>query len=172
METGFLSRDLSIVILAVGAATFLCTRLKQPLLLGFIVAGMLIDPVFKMINDHGVIIELGELGILFMMFFVGMEFNLAKLRKVLTPSLSAIILQAATMCSVGIVGAKSMEMPAIVGLFLGGMLSISSTIVFIETVSARGDLNKKYAHLATGILILEDLLAILMLVFLCRRGQQ
>ncbi len=166
METGFLSRDLSIVILAVGAATFVCTRLKQPLLLGFIVAGILIDPVFKMINDHSVIIELGELGILFMMFFVGMEFNLAKLRKVLTPSLCAIILQTATMCSVGMAGAKMMGMPAIVGLFLGGMLSISSTIVFIETVSARGDLNKKYAHLATGILILEDLLAILMLVFL------
>lgn len=106
METGFLSRDLSIVILAVGAATFVCTRLKQPLLLGFIVAGILIDPVFKMINDHSVIIELGELGILFMMFFVGMEFNLAKLRKVLTPSLCAIILQTATMCSVGMAGAK------------------------------------------------------------------
>ncbi|MFR6032462.1 MAG: hypothetical protein ACLUKN_04355 [Bacilli bacterium] len=55
METGFLSR-ISIVILASGSHSY--TRLKRPLLLGFIVAGILIDPVFKMINDHSVIISL------------------------------------------------------------------------------------------------------------------
>ena len=166
METGFLSRDLSIVILAVGAATFVCTRLKQPLLLGFIVAGILIDPVFKMINDHSVIIELGELGILFMMFFVGMEFNLERLKKVFVPSFLGITFQIVSMGILGMASAGLMGLSKIDGIFLGGVLAMSSTIVIVEIFAQRRDLSKLYAQIAIGILIIEDIFAVFLLVVL------
>lgn len=165
-ETGYLSRDLAVILAFAGAAALVFSKLRLPFLIGYIAVGILISPILGIISDSRTIAELGELGILFMMFFVGLEFNLNRLKKVIVPAFFAIACQTAVMMAVGVAAAGHMGMDFIAGLFLGGLLSVSSTIVLVEIFEQKGHLNRPYAQLATGVLILEDLLAIIMLVVL------
>lgn len=79
-------QDITVTVVAATVAMRIFSMLKLPLLLGFIVAGILLSPVFGLIQNADTIVELGELGVMFMRFFVGMEFNMERLKKVFAPS--------------------------------------------------------------------------------------
>ena len=81
-----LLKDLAIIVVSATVSMRIFSMLKLPLLLGFIIVGILLAPVSGLISSAGDIAELGELGVMFMMFFVGMEFNLERLKKVFAPS--------------------------------------------------------------------------------------
>ena len=158
--------DLAVIIVAATISMKVSSVFKIPQLLGFIVVGILLSPVLGLIKSGGSISQLGELGVMFMMFFVGMEFNIEKLKKVFAPSILGIGSQIVAMGALGLFAARCMHMTVVDGIFLGGVLAMSSTIVIVEIFSRRGDLSKLYAQIAIGILIIEDIFAVFLLVVL------
>lgn len=169
MEEGTLIRDFAILIGSAGAFGILFHLLRLPLLLGYIVSGLVIGPHFffsSYIQNYDTLKQFGELGVIFLMFYVGLEFNLVKLRKAIGPSFIAVALQAMFMIFVGINVAKFLGWSGLNGIFLGSLLSFSSTMVTIPLLRDLKLLNSYPAQLSMGILILEDMAAILVLIVL------
>jgi Kef-type K+ transport systems, membrane components len=158
--------QLAIILISAGIFTVISKALKQPLILGYIVAGFIVGPhlgLFPQFSPESVH-EWSELGIIFLLFGLGLEFNFKKLLNVG----SAAMISAVTICigmfltgsALGsILGWSSME-----SIFLGGMMSMSSTTIIIKAYDDLGIKNKPYATLVFGLLVVEDLLAVLMMV--------
>ncbi len=164
-----LLKDLAIILFSCGIFAIICHYLKLPLLLGYIVAGYIVGPNFNLaptINDATTIHHLSELGVIFLMFFIGLEFDLFKLKKIFLPSIAALILQTTGMIFIGIMIAPLFHWSGLSGLFLGALLSMGSTMVTIPILNEQGALKTEYAQCAIGRLIMEDMLAILLLVIL------
>lgn len=166
-------RDLAIVIVTAASAAVFFRVLRLPALMGYLLAGMLIGPhLFEqsLIADQYTIEQMSELGVIFLMFYIGMEFELNLLKRVLAPSLMAVVLQTVLMLLIGLMSAPILGWGRIEGLFLGALLAISSSMVTIQVFRDRGVMNHPHAQLAMGILILEDILAIALLVILTGVG--
>ena len=104
-STELFLKDLAIIVVAATVSMRVFSMLKLPLLLGFIIVGIVVSPLTGLISSSENIAALGELGVMFMMFFVGMEFNLERLKKVFAPSLLGISFQIAAMGVLGMVSA-------------------------------------------------------------------
>lgn len=157
------------VMIVAGMVTLLFHRLKQPVVLGYILAGFIIGPhtpPFPLIHDEATIETLAELGIIFLMFSLGLEFNLRKLTQVGAPAFLAALLEIVLLFWVGFeiggfFGWKTMDR-----IFLGAMLSMSSTTVIIKVLSEMGKMKERFSQLIFGILIIEDILGIAMIALL------
>lgn len=168
MEISLL-KDLAILLFACGMFAIIFRYLKLPLLLGYIIAGFIVGPNFHLaptINDATTINHLSELGVIFLMFFIGLEFDLFKLKKIFMPSIIALILQTTGMVFIGVMIAPLFHWSGLSGLFLGALLSMGSTMVAVPILKEQGTLRTDYAQCAIGRLIMEDMLAILLLVIL------
>ncbi|MDR0595791.1 MAG: cation:proton antiporter [Puniceicoccales bacterium] len=164
-----LLRDLAIVLFACGIFAIIFHYLRLPLLLGYIVAGFLVGPNFHLIPsvyDTNIINHLSELGVIFLMFFIGLEFDLLKLKKLFIPSLTALVSQTVGMILIGIMVAPMFHWSGLNGLFLGALLSMGSTMITIPILKEQNALRTDFAQCAIGRLIMEDMLAILMIVIL------
>ena len=166
-EVSFL-QDLAVVMIAAGIVTVLFQRLKQPVVLGYIVAGILIGPyLFKLVSGEDAIKSLAELGMVFLMFSLGLEFNLRKLRRVAATALVAAPLAILLMVFVGYqVGQLMGWESSVSSLFLGAILSIASTSVIVKVLREMKRDREPFAELIYGILIVEDLLGVVMIVLL------
>src|SRR5882672_3154735 len=167
-EIAFL-QDLAVVMIVAGFVTIVCHRLKQPVVLGYIVAGVIIGPhtpPFPLIKDEESIKTLAELGVVFLMFSLGLEFSLRKLRKVGFAALIAAALEILLMVWVGYEIGRAFGWKAMDCIFLGAMLSISSTTIIVKALGELGRTKEKFAELIFGILIVEDILAIVMIALL------
>jgi len=169
MESLHLLYDLGWLMVAASVASIVLRRLHQPAILGYLLAGLLlggnllpVSPLHETENIHA----LSELGVLFLMFYIGLEFDLGKLRPVVGASIMALVLQTALMGLTGIAVARILGWTTVEGFFLGGILSISSSMVTFKLIEERGELGRSYAQYAAGVLILEDILAIILLVVL------
>jgi len=168
-HTPVLINDLAVVLICAAGVTLLFRRLKLPVFLGYLVAGFLVGPNLlpqSPVRDLETIQALSELGVVFLMFSLGLEFDLRRLRQVLGPALLAIILQTAVMLFIGSQAAPLMGWNVVQGLFLGSLLAISSSMVTVAILRELGRWEKPHAQLAVGVLILEDILAIALLVIL------
>ena len=160
--------QLAIILIAAGVMTIISKALKQPLILGYIVAGFLVGPhlgIFPQFSPESVH-EWSEIGIIFLLFSLGLEFSFKKLLKV---GSSAIILAGcifAGMFFLGITMGRTMSWSMMESIFLGGMLSMSSTTIIIKTYDDMKLKDRPYAPLVFGTLVIEDLLAILLMVLL------
>ena len=166
MEHYQILKDLAVIAVSAALAMRVFNILRLPLLLGFILTGIFIHPVLGLIEDKEIIGQLGELGVAFMMFYIGLEFNLERLKNVFLPSLLAVVFQILAMAALGIYAVSKIQLGGLNGIFLGGILAMNSTVVIVEIFTRRKDLDKYYAQVATGILIFEDLFAIFLLVAL------
>ena len=165
-EVSFL-QDLAVVMIAAGIVTVLFQRLKQPVVLGYIVAGILIGPhLLKLINGQDAIKSLAELGMVFLMFSLGMEFNLRKLRRVAATALVAAPLAILLMVFAGYQVGQLMGWTTVSSLFLGAIISIASTSVIVKVLREIKRDREPFAELIFGILIVEDLLGVVMIVLL------
>lgn len=156
-------------MLSAGMATILCHLLKQPIILGYIIAGIIIGPhtpPFSFITDITTIQTLAELGVIFLMFSLGMEFDLHKLKKVGMVSLIAAIFEIVLMIGIGYKVGISFGWSQMDSIFLGGILSISSTTIIVKALNELDIKNEYFAQLIFGILIIEDIFAILILALL------
>ena len=161
--------DLAVMLLTAGLITILFKRIHQPLILGYILAGFLIGPYFPLFfygRRYGFYRPLSEIGVIILMFHIGLEFNLHKLAELGgTAVISAIVKMAGVMVS-GYGLRILMGFSSASSLFLGGMLSISSTAVIQKSFEELGIKNEKYAQLVMGTLVIEDIVGIFMMVVL------
>src|SRR5690348_13617871 len=155
--------DLAIIMLAAGVVTVVFHLLRQPVVLGYIVAGVLIGPhtpPYSLVTDEETIRTLAELGIVFLLFSLGLEFSLRHLRQVGATALVSALAGIVTMLSLGYAIGRAFDWSVMDAVFLGAMLSISSTTI---TIKALEDLKLKKQHFAQvvfAVLIVEDVLAI------------
>jgi CPA2 family monovalent cation:H+ antiporter-2 len=161
-------QDLAIVMIAAGLVTVLCHRFKQPVVLGYILAGVIIGPYtpITFIRDDANIQTLSELGVIFLMFNLGLEFSLRKLRQVGATALIAATLEILVMMGVGYGIGRGFGWSPMDSLFLGAIISISSTTIIMKALDELGMRGERFAGLVFGILIVEDILGIVLIAML------
>ncbi len=161
--------DLAMVMLTAGLVTIIFHRLKQPVVLGYILAGVLIGPHTPWlpgIDNEQTIHTLSQLGIIFLLFSLGLEFSLRKLHDVGATAFIAASLAILMMAMAGYSLGQAFGWRPMDSVFLGAILSISSTTIIIKALSELGLKKEKFAELIFGILIVEDILAIIMIALL------
>lgn len=156
-------QDLAVIMLVAGVVTILFHRFKQPVVLGYIVAGFLIGPhtpPFGLIHDEDTIKTLAELGVIFLMFCLGLEFSLRKLFKVGATAFIAAFLEIVLMIWIGFEIGRWFGWNTMDSLFLGAILAISSTTIIVKALNDLKMKNERFAQLIFGVLIVEDILGI------------
>lgn len=162
-------QDLAVVMIVAGLVTVVFHRFKQPVVLGYILAGVIIGPhtpPYALIHDEAAIKTLSDLGVILLMFSLGLEFSLRKLTRVGVPALIAALLEILVLFWVGYEIGRFFAWPLLDCVFLGAMLSMSSTTVIIKVLSELGKMKERFAQLIFGILIIEDILGIAMIALL------
>ncbi len=156
-------QDLAVIMLVAGVVTILFHRLKQPVVLGYIVAGFIIGPhtpPFGLIHDEDTIKTLAELGVIFLMFCLGLEFSLRKLFKVGATAFIAAFLEIVLMIWIGYEIGRWFDWSTMDSLFLGAILAISSTTIIVKALNDLKMKDQRFAQLIFGVLIVEDILGI------------
>lgn len=167
-EATFL-RDLAVVLLAAGLVALLFRRLKLPAVLGYIAAGLLLGPhtpPFMLVSDPETIETLAKLGVVVMMYALGLEFDLARLKRVGGTALSAAGVEILVMLFAGFLTGRAFGWGMMDSLFLGAIVSISSTTIIVKTFGELGLSKERFAELVFGVLLVEDIVAILLLALL------
>ena len=166
-EIGFI-RDLAIVMIVAGATTILFHRLRQPVLLGYILAGVLIGPHTPgvLIADPRTIDDISNLGVVLLMFTLGLEFSIRKLREVGLGILVVAVAEVGVMLWVGYGLGEAFGWHGTDALFLGGIMALSSTMVATRTLAEGGLRDRPFARLVIGLLVAEDMLTIVLLTML------
>ena len=162
-------QDLAIVMIVAGLVTVVFHRLKQPVVLGYILAGVIIGPhtpPLPLIANEGTIQTLSELGIIFLMFSLGLEFSLRKLKDVGATAFIGATMAILVMLCAGYSLGQAFGWSSIDSIFLGAILSISSTTIVVKALAELGLTKKPFAQLIFGVLIVEDILAIVMIALL------
>ncbi len=161
--------DLALILVLAGAVTIVFKKLKQPLVLGYIVAGFLASPYMPYtpsVADEETIKTWSELGVIFLMFSLGLEFSFKRILRNGVNSILNTVLIMAGMMAVGCAVGKLLDFNPVNCLFLGGMLCISSTTIIYKAYADMGLGNKRFAGRVIAILVLEDILAIVLMAFL------
>ncbi|MBA2654122.1 MAG: cation:proton antiporter [Gammaproteobacteria bacterium] len=162
-------QDLAVIMLIAAIITVIFHRFNQPVVLGYILAGVIIGPYtppFMFIHDEKIIKILAELGVIFLMFSLGLEFNLHKLRKVGLVAFIAAFSEIMLMILVGYGIGRLFNWSPTNSLFLGAILAISSTTIIVKALEELGMKQEEFANLIFGILIIEDIFAITILALL------
>lgn len=165
MPTGIL--ELAIVVLIATFLGIIAKFLKQPLILGFILAGTLITYFgFFNLNNQEILRTLSDLGIMFLLFLVGLEIDFKSLKLIGGASSLIGLFQIILTAGFGFLTSYFLKFTIIESIYIGAALSFSSTIIVIKLLSEKKDNNSLYGKITTGILLFQDLVAVLILVFL------
>ncbi len=169
MEIEGLIQDLAFILLLGAVVTVLFKWIKQPVVLGYIVAGFLASPHFEYlpsVTTEANIDFWAEIGIIVLLFSLGLEFSFKKLVNTGASAVVTALIIVAGMMGAGFALGKIMAFSTINSLFLGGMLSMSSTTIIIKAFTDLGLRQKKFASMVLAVLIVEDLFAVVMMVVL------
>lgn len=161
--------DLALILICAGAMTLLFKKLKQPLVLGYIVAGFLASPHFVLIPsviDVGNIKTWADIGVIFLLFALGLDFSFKKILKVGGPAIIAALTIIFGMVFMGILVGSAFGWKHMDSIFLGGMIAMSSTTIIYKAFEDLGLLKKQFTSLVLSVLILEDVLAVVLMVML------
>lgn len=161
--------DLAVMLGIASVITLFFQRIGQPVVLGYLVAGVIIGPYTPpqlLVNDVPNIKILSELGVIFLLFSLGLEFTFHKLTRIGFSATVTGILEVVLMTAIGFGTGRMMGWSFNNSLFLGASLAISSTTIIIKAIEELGLMKKRFAELMFGVLIAEDLLAILLLAML------
>ena len=153
-------------VLALGFG-FLAARVRLPPLVGYLVAGIAIGPFTPgFVADAGLASQLAEIGVILLMFGVGLHFSISTLMRVRTIALPGAVAQIAVATVIGVALARWWGWSLTSGLVFGLALSVASTVVLLRALEQRNELDTENGHIAVGWLIVEDLAMVLALVFL------
>ena len=167
MHIAPLIRDLAIILATAAVVTLIFKKIRQPVVLGYLVAGMLVGPhtpPFPLVSDLPNIQTWAELGVIFLMFSLGLEFTFRKLTHVGKAASVTALVEVIGMFAVGFYTGKLFGWGNTDSVFLGGICSISSTTIILKAFEAQNLKARGFAQLVLGVLIVEDLAAILLLV--------
>ncbi len=161
--------DLALILISAGFMTLLFKKLKQPLVLGYVVAGFLASPHLSFtpsVVDAANIQTWADIGVIFLLFALGLEFSFKKIVKVGGSAIIAACTIIFSMILVGVSVGSSFGWQRMDCLFLGGMIAMSSTTIIYKAFDDLGLLKKQFTGLVLSVLILEDILAIVLMVIL------
>ncbi len=164
-----LIRDLALVLTAGAVTTLIFRKIKQPLVLGYIIAGFLVGPHFHLLPtvvDNYNIEILAEIGVIFLLFSLGLEFSFKKLMRVGGAASITAFVEIAVVTTGGFYAGRWLGWSAMDSLFLGGMLASSSTTIIIRAFDELGVKTKQYASIVFGVLVVEDIVVIILMVLL------
>ncbi len=168
-EIPFLVKDLALILMVAGIVTLLFKRLKQPLVLGYIVAGFLVSPHMPYtmsVIDESAIKTWADIGVIFTLFSLGLDFSFKKIVKMGASPIIACVVIVFSMMMLGISVGHGFGWQRMDCIFLGGMLAMSSTTIIYKAFDDMGIRQQKFASMVMSVLILEDILAIVMMVML------
>lgn len=168
-EEANLVKDLALILISAGIFTIISKALKQPLILGYIVAGFLVGPhmgLFPTVTSTTTVDQWSEIGIIFLLFALGLEFSFKKLLKVGSSALITAMTQCLGMFILGFLVGEAIGWSNMESIFLGGMLSMSSTTIIIKAYDDLGYKDRPFAPLVFGALVFEDLIAVVLMVLL------
>ncbi|GAB3915632.1 cation:proton antiporter domain-containing protein [Larkinella terrae] len=161
--------DLAIILGTAAVTTLLFKWLKQPLVLGYILAGVLVGPkfsVFPTISDPETIRIWADIGVIVLLFNLGLEFNIKKLVKVGGTASMTGAFEITAMVLLGYLTGRALGWSTMDSIFLGGIVSISSTTIIIRAFDELGIKTQQFAGIVFGVLVIEDIVAVLLLVLL------
>ncbi len=161
--------DLGLILMTAGVAVLIFKKLKQPLVLGYLIAGFLAGnqfDFFPSVKDIKSVEVWAEIGVIFLLFSLGLEFSFKKLMKVGGTASVTAITQIVSMVFIGFCVGHWMGWRTMDSIFLGVILSISSTTIILRAFDELGVKGRKFAGIVFGALIVEDIVAILMMVLL------
>jgi monovalent cation:H+ antiporter-2, CPA2 family len=164
-----LIRDLALILSVAALVTLIFKKLKQPVVLGYIIAGLLVSPNFKLFPTVFAIESIktwADIGVIFLLFGLGLEFSFKKLIKVGGVAAITAFTEVTLTLLLGFGVGKLMGWKSMDCLFLGGILAIASTTIIIRAFDELGVKNHKFAGIVTGVLVIEDLVAVLLMVLL------
>lgn len=165
----FLVKDLALILMVAGIVTIIFKKLKQPLVLGYIVAGFLVSPHMPYtmsVMDETDIKTWADIGVIFTLFSLGLDFSFKKIVKMGASPIIATIVIVFSMMMLGISIGHGFGWSKMDCIFLGGMLAMSSTTIIYKAFDDMGLRQQKFAGMVMSVLILEDILAIVMMVML------
>lgn len=168
-EIAPLISDLATILIVAGCVTILFRWLKQPVILGYIVAGLFTGPAlsfFPTVSDTANIKIWADIGVIFLLFAMGLDFSFKKLLNVGLSAVMATLTIVCGMMFLGYTAGNLMGFSHISCIFLGGMLSMSSTAIVFKAFNDMNLLQQKFTGIVLGILVVEDLVAVVMLVIL------
>lgn len=168
-EIPFLVKDLALILMVAGIVTIIFKKLKQPLVLGYIVAGFLVSPHMPYtmsVIDETDIKTWADIGVIFTLFSLGLDFSFKKIVKMGASPIIATIVIVFAMMMLGISIGHGFGWSKMDCIFLGGMLAMSSTTIIYKAFDDMGLRQQKFAGMVMSVLILEDILAIVMMVML------
>ena len=168
-ELPTLINDLALILIVASIVTLLFKKLKQPLVLGYVVAGFLVSPHMPYtmsVIDNSDIKTWADIGVMFLLFSLGLDFSFKKILKMgMSPIIAACTI-IFFMMMLGIVVGHAFSWARMDCIFLGGMLAMSSTTIIYKALDDMGLRQQKFAGMVMSVLILEDILAIVMMVVL------
>ncbi len=162
-------QDLAVILLVAGVVGWICQRLGLSVVVGFLAAGILVGPsipYLSLVSDVGRIETLAQVGLVFLMFAIGLRLSVRKLRRLGLPLLAAAFAGAAAMYYLSRLLAAALQWSATDGLFLAGMLMVSSSVIIGKVLHETGLNHERAGQLALGVSVLEDVVAVVMLAFL------
>lgn len=161
--------DLALILVSAGVVTIIFKLLKQPLVLGYIVAGFIVGPhlhIFPTVTDVAEVEVWSEIGIIFLLFGLGLEFSFKKLFSVGSKAFVTALLGILAMILVGMVLGYVMGWKTMESVFLGGMLAMSSTTIIIKAFEDMKLKDEPFVDLTMVVLIIQDIVAVVMMVLL------
>lgn len=161
--------DLGLILAVAGITTLIFKKINQPVVLGYIIAGFLVGPhvsLFPSVVDSEGVMVWSEIGVIFLLFTLGLEFSFKKLVKVGGSASITALVEIVLMIGIGFLTGRMLSWSVMDSIFLGAILSMSSTTIIIRAFDEVGVRTEKFATLVLGILIVEDLAAILLMVLL------
>jgi len=160
-------RSLTVVLAVAAITTVVFQRLRQPVVLGYIIAGLIVGPhvPIPLVADPGVVQTLSELGVILLMFSLGLEFSLRKLMAVGPTAGLTALLQSSLMVWLGFTIGRLFGWTPLESLFAGAVIAISSTTIIAKAFEEQG-ITGKLRELVVGVLIVEDLIAVLLMAVL------
>lgn len=161
--------DLALILGAAAVVTLLFKKLKQPVVLGYIIAGLLVGPnikLFPTIVEPEIIKTWADIGVIFLLFSLGLEFSFKKLLKVGGVAVVTAVTEVALTMLLGFGVGKMLGWNTMDSLYLGGILAIASTTIIIRAFDELGVKSQKFTGVVTGVLVIEDLVAVLLMVLL------
>lgn len=159
--------NITIAIAVALAGGLVAHRLKQSPIVGYLLAGMIIGPFTPgFVGDRDQISVLAEIGVIFLMFALGIEFSLKELARIKGPAVIGTLVQLLLIILAGVGFGMVSGWSLMQGVFFGGIISISSTMVILKNLMSRGEMESKHGRLLLAMLIVQDLAVVVLMLLL------